>query len=102
MATPKATPEEIDNFLQEGSDWTLAEDALQRSFSFRNFREAFGFMTEVAFAAELSNHHPDWKNVYNRVTVRLSTHDAGGITVKDFDLARQMDTIASRRQGASK
>ena len=102
MATPKATPEEIDKFLQERSDWTLADGALQRNFTFRNFREAFGFMTEVAFVAELGNHHPDWGNVYNRVTVRLSTHDAGGIAQKDFELAGQMDTIASRRQLASK
>lgn len=70
---------------------------LQRTFTFRNFREAFGFMTEVALVAEGTNHHPEWGNVYNRITVQLTTHDAGGITQKDFDLAHQMDLIASRR-----
>lgn len=70
---------------------------LQRTFTFRNFREAFGFMTEVALVAEGTNHHPEWGNVYNRITVQLTTHDAGGITQKDFDLAQQMDLIASRR-----
>ena len=54
-------------------------------------------MTEVALVAERSNHHPEWGNVYNRITVQLTTHDAGGITEKDFDLANQMDSIASRR-----
>jgi 4a-hydroxytetrahydrobiopterin dehydratase len=54
-------------------------------------------MTEAAFIAERKNHHPDWSNVYNRVTVQLTTHDSGGITAKDFDVARQMELIASRR-----
>lgn len=98
MTVSKATPAEIDTFLQEHGDWTVADDALLRNFTFRNFREAFGFMTEAALIAERSNHHPDWGNVYNRVTVRLTTHDAGGITSNDFKLARQMDSIAARRQ----
>ena len=97
MTITKATSAEIDNFLQYGTNWTAADGMLQRTFTFRNFREAFGFMTEVALVAENSNHHPEWGNVYNRVTVQLTTHDAGGITEKDFDLAHQMDSIASRR-----
>jgi 4a-hydroxytetrahydrobiopterin dehydratase len=97
MTTDKATAAEIDDFLESHSEWTVVDNSLERVFSFRNFREAFGFMTETAFIAERKNHHPDWSNVYNRVTVQLKTHDAGGITAKDFDVARQMELIASRR-----
>ncbi len=97
MTVTKATSAEIDNFLQHHSNWTATDNMLQRTFTFRNFREAFGFMTEVALVAENSNHHPEWGNVYNRITVQLTTYDSGGITQKDFDLAHQMDSIASRR-----
>ncbi|MBT8344754.1 MAG: 4a-hydroxytetrahydrobiopterin dehydratase [Desulfofustis sp.] len=97
MTTDKATAAEIDEFLDSLSEWTAVDNSLKRVFSFRNFREAFGFMAEAALVAERKNHHPDWSNVYNRVTVQLTTHDAGGITTKDFDVARQMELIASRR-----
>ncbi|MGI9535868.1 MAG: 4a-hydroxytetrahydrobiopterin dehydratase [Desulfocapsaceae bacterium] len=97
MTVSKATLNEIDEFLTTHTNWTVDEGKLQRLFTFRSFREAFGFMTEAAFVAESSNHHPEWSNVYNRVTVQLATHDAGGITEKDFDLAGKMEVIASRR-----
>ena len=97
MTTDKATAAEIDDFLNSHSEWTVVDNSLKRVFSFRNFREAFGFMAEAALVAERKNHHPDWGNVYNRVTVQLTTHDAGGITAKDFDLAHQMELIVSRR-----
>jgi 4a-hydroxytetrahydrobiopterin dehydratase len=74
--------------------WTLAEGRLHKSFDFRDFVGAFGFMTRVALVAESMNHHPDWCNVYRRVTVDLSTHDAGGITELDFKLAARMDELA--------
>ena len=61
-----------------------------------DFRKAFAFMTEMAIVAETMNHHPEWFNVYNRVRVQLTTHDAGGITQKDLDLAREMEEIAGR------
>ncbi len=75
--------------------WVLAPDggAITRTFAFRNFSEAFGFMSRVALAAEKMDHHPDWSNVYKTVEVRLNTHDAGGITALDFDLARRMNRI---------
>lgn len=78
--------------------WTEQDNSLQRTFTFRNFTEAFAFMTEVAFAAEkLNHHHPDWTNVWNRVSFRLNTHDAGGIvTDKDWELARVIDEIAEK------
>ena len=97
MTVSKATSEEIDEFLRTQTHWAMDDGKLRRVFMFRTFREAFSFMTEVAFVAERSNHHPEWSNVYNRVTVQLATHDASGVTEKDFDLAGKMEMIASRR-----
>lgn len=96
MTTDKATAAEIDEFLTSHSEWTAVDNSLKRVYSFKNFRQAFGFMAEAALVAERKNHHPEWSNVYNRVTVQLTTHDAGGISAKDFDLARQMELIFSR------
>ncbi len=69
-------------------------DAIQKTFEFKSFNEAFGFMTRVALAADKANHHPEWFNVYNRVEVTLTTHDAGGVTEKDIKLATFMERIA--------
>lgn len=76
--------------------WRLADgrDAIQRTFTFKDFNEAFGFMTRAALAAEQMNHHPEWLNVWNRVEVTLSTHEAGGLTARDVKLAEAMDRIA--------
>lgn len=79
---------------QAGSAWQLADGAITRTFHFADFTEAFGFMTRVALAAEKMGHHPDWTNVWNRVSVRLTTHDAGGLTELDFRLAREMEKLA--------
>jgi 4a-hydroxytetrahydrobiopterin dehydratase len=83
--------------LAELSAWTLAEgrDAIQRTFAFRDFSRAWGFMSRVALLAETLDHHPEWFNVYGRVEVTLSTHDAGGLTERDVRLARAMDAIAA-------
>lgn len=79
-------------------DWSLVEgrDAIQKSFKFKDFRGAFGFMTQAALVAERMDHHPEWFNVYNRVDVTLSTHDAGGLTRLDVELAAAMDAIADQ------
>jgi 4a-hydroxytetrahydrobiopterin dehydratase len=79
------------------SGWSIdaGETALSRSFSFKDFSEAFGFMTRAALVAEKLDHHPEWKNVYKTVDVRLTTHDAGGLTGLDFDMAAAMDKIAA-------
>jgi 4a-hydroxytetrahydrobiopterin dehydratase len=87
---------ERDEALAALPAWRLApgRDAITRRFQFKDFSEAFGFMARVALAAEKLNHHPDWTNVYRTVEVRLSTHDAGGLTRRDIDLAGAMDRIA--------
>jgi 4a-hydroxytetrahydrobiopterin dehydratase len=69
-------------------------DAIQKSYKFKTFNEAFGFMSRIALVAEKMDHHPEWFNVYNRVDVTLATHDAGGVTAKDIALAKTMDEIA--------
>jgi 4a-hydroxytetrahydrobiopterin dehydratase len=74
--------------------WTREGKKLHRTFTFRDFSEAFGFMARVALRAEKLDHHPDWANVWNRVTVDLSTHDAGGLTELDFRLATEMNRLA--------
>ena len=76
--------------------WTEApgREAIARTFVFRDFNEAFGFMTRAALVAEKSDHHPEWHNVYKTVDVVLATHDAGGVTARDIELARAMNAIA--------
>lgn len=71
-------------------------DAIGRTFTFRDFNEAFGFMTRAALVAEKSDHHPEWRNVYKTVEVVLTTHDAGGVTTRDVALAKAMNAIAER------
>jgi 4a-hydroxytetrahydrobiopterin dehydratase len=79
-----------------GTGWAMADgkDALEKTFLFRDFRQAFAFMTQVAEDAEAINHHPEWSNVYRTVKVRLTTHDAGGLTPLDVELAIRMDKAA--------
>ena len=85
--------------LAAAEGWALDEDGLgiRKSFKFRTFIQAFGFMTEAAIAAEKLNHHPEWFNVYNRVDVRLTTHDTGGLSELDFKLAAAMEKAAAGR-----
>lgn len=77
--------------------WAVREGKLYREYRFPSFVDAFGFMTSVALRAEAMNHHPEWTNVYDRVTVSLSTHDSGGVTDRDLALARQMERLAAGR-----
>ncbi len=78
----------------EGWSEVAGRDAIGRTFVFKDFSAAFGFMTRVALAAEKADHHPEWRNVYNTVEVVLSTHDAGGVTDRDLALARVMNAVA--------
>jgi 4a-hydroxytetrahydrobiopterin dehydratase len=78
--------------------WELSDDgkAIAKTFRFRGFRDAIAWMARAAFEAEHLNHHPEWSNVYNRVEVRLTTHDTGGLTARDIDLAQRMEKISTR------
>jgi len=87
--------------LAELEGWSEVDgrDAIARTFTFKDFSEAFGFMTRVALAAEKADHHPEWHNLYRTVEVVLSTHDAGGVTARDIALAKVMDRLAARASG---
>lgn len=95
MAIAQLTPTERDAALGSLPLWTLAEDglAITRTIRFADFAEAFGFMARVAIVAEKADHHPEWFNVYNRVEIRLTTHDAGGLSTRDVALAQAIDTF---------
>src|ERR1700676_510078 len=92
MAT-KLSESEIRSALRGLSGWTVLNGKLHRDYKFTDFVHAFGFMTSAAIAAEAMGHHPEWLNVYNRLTVDLTTHDAGGISAKDFELAGKLDAL---------
>ncbi|MBU6283478.1 4a-hydroxytetrahydrobiopterin dehydratase [bacterium] len=89
--------ESVERFLVESPEWKFVGGKLCREFRFADFVSAFGFMSSVALVAESMNHHPEWSNVYGRVRVELVTHDAGGLTELDFELARRMDDLAVRQ-----
>ena len=97
MAREKLDPSTVREALSSLDGWTLATDGLSisRTFVFKNFSEAFAFMTLSALAAEKLEHHPDWSNVYKTVEVKLNTHDAGGLTMLDFELAKKMNRFIS-------
>jgi len=77
--------------------WTVDGEHLKRSFRFGNFVEAFGFMASIALLAEKADHHPEWFNVYNKVDIALTTHDAGGLSERDVSLAKAIDSLYSRQ-----
>ena len=94
MAAKKLTDAQIQENLAQVEGWTVENGKLHKEFQFDNFVSAFGFMTQLALVAEAMNHHPEWFNVYNRVTIDLTTHDAGGISELDFQWAKQADAIS--------
>jgi len=89
----KLTQAERDRLLPTLDGWTVdeARDGIRKQYRFADFRQAFAFMTRVALLAEKADHHPEWSNVYNRVDVLLTTHDADGLSMRDVDLARAID-----------
>lgn len=87
------TKDEIKSALPQLNNWKLLDDCIEKKFVFTDFLEAMKFINAVAPSAEAMQHHPEWSNVYNKVTVTLTTHDAGGITQKDITLAKKMDEI---------
>jgi 4a-hydroxytetrahydrobiopterin dehydratase len=92
--TTKLDDDEIRRRLASLDGWDVVDGKLHRDFKFAGFAEAFGFMTSAAIAAEKMDHHPEWFNVYSKVSIDLTTHDAGGLTELDFDLAQTMNALA--------
>jgi 4a-hydroxytetrahydrobiopterin dehydratase len=93
MATAKLSEQQIAEELRKLHGWSVQDGNLHRVFEFKDFTQAFGFMTQVALAAEKMDHHPDWSNSWNKVTINLATHSAGGLTKNDFDLAGKIQQI---------
>ena len=95
MAVPQLTEAERAEALAALPEWTLRAEglAISREFKFRNFSEAWAFMSRVALLAEKQDHHPEWSNVYNRVAITLTTHDAGGLSERDAKMARAIDKV---------
>ena len=95
MAVPQLTKAERGEALAALPEWTLRADdlAIERSFKFENFSEAWAFMARVALIAEKHDHHPEWSNVYNRVAITLTTHDAGGLSERDVKMAKAIDML---------
>lgn len=81
--------------LKDLEGWEYEDNAIHTSFEFEDFKDAFSMMTRIAFEVEKMNHHPDWSNVYNTLQISLSTHDAGGVTEKDFELAKIIDALVA-------
>ena len=89
----KLSSDEIQTELKKVAGWVIQDAKLHKEFQFSSFIEAFGFMTQLALVAESMNHHPEWFNVYNRVVIDLTTHDAGGISNLDFELAGKANNL---------
>jgi 4a-hydroxytetrahydrobiopterin dehydratase len=96
MAMPKLTEQELAVALQKLPGWTIANSKLHREYKFPDFVHAFGFMATSALQIEKMNHHPEWFNVYGQVVIDLNTHDAGGITNKDVELAAVLESVAQK------
>ena len=95
LLTASQIQEQLDLLNQDSQEeWAIVAQKLHKTFQFKNFIEAFGFMSKAALEAEKMNHHPDWMNVYKTVVIDLHTHDAGGITQLDFDLASKMEACS--------
>ena len=96
--TEKLSLEELHEALKKLDNWQLFEEgqALTKTYKFDDFAQAFSFMTQVALYAEKVNHHPEWTNTYNKILVKLSTHDSGGVSAKDINFALYMDEVAFR------
>ena len=95
----KMTTQEIEVRLDQLDGWDYTDKAIQTTFEFANFKETFSIMTRIAFECEAQNHHPEWTNVYKTLTIRLSTHDADGVTEKDFKLAATIENIIESEEG---
>jgi 4a-hydroxytetrahydrobiopterin dehydratase len=95
MTCVPLTAEQISNLITELPRWSLVNGKLHRELRFADFNEAFGFMCRVALVAETMGHHPEWSNVWNKVVIELTTHDAGGLSSLDLALAQRIETLTS-------
>ena len=95
MSVEELTQEERDSWMLALPEWSLAREgkAIERTFEFADFAEAFAFMTRIAIIAEKRDHHPEWFNVYNKVEITLTTHDAGGLSLRDVNMAKKIDKL---------
>ncbi|WP_297694178.1 4a-hydroxytetrahydrobiopterin dehydratase [uncultured Eudoraea sp.] len=91
----KLSEDEVTNRLKNLKGWEYKDGSIERSYKFKNFKDAFSIMTRIAFECEQQNHHPDWSNVYSSLNIRLNTHDVGGITENDFKLAESIEKIVN-------
>ena len=96
MSPQKLPDAEINAALSNLSGWSYRDGKLHKEFKFENFVTAWGFMSSCALVAEAMNHHPDWSNVWNRVTVDLNSHDEGGVTKRDLELAKRMNELSGK------
>jgi 4a-hydroxytetrahydrobiopterin dehydratase len=96
MSVEKMNRDQVEQKLNDLPGWTLENEKLHRELKFKNFVEAFGFMSQAAILAEKMNHHPEWSNVYSNVVIDLATHEVDGISQRDFDLASQMNDVLDR------
>lgn len=92
---PQLSPDEIDQLIKDNPEWSLTREgaAMERTFRFDDFSQAWGFMSRVALIAEAHDHHPEWSNVFNTVEITLTTHDAGGLSQRDANMARAIERI---------
>ena len=89
----KLSDDQIQNKLEQYSDWEYIDNGLETTLQFESFRDCFSIMTRIAFEVEEQNHHPEWSNVYNKLAIRLSTHDVGGVSDMDFKLLETIESI---------
>lgn len=94
----KLSKDDIEKYLLRFPDWDYYENAIHTTYEFNNFKDCFSAMCRMAFECEAQNHHPDWKNVYSTLDISLSTHDAGGVTEKDFKLAAAFEAIVEEEE----
>lgn len=97
MNKEKLGKAEVESLLEKYSltEWTFTEKSIQREFTFRDFLDAFSFLTKVAIISEKLNHHPDWSGVYNKVNIKLQTHEVGGVTLQDIMMASDVQKLTS-------
>lgn len=91
----KLNESQILEFLSEMEGWELKSGAIRKTYTFRDFKEAFSIMTKIAFECEVQNHHPNWENVYNKLEISLNTHDVDGITMNDIAMAKTIEQIVN-------